>query len=396
MQGLKAPFQAVILPLALVSCGAAGVSQPDNASNTEISAPEPSIEPLWSHERVEQLLHWVRSAPDDALPVPDTHTLEAALGTHDQSAIDAAAQALALKFASQELLGVASPSDRTGWHIADTDNAIDVSAELNKALTADDLEVFFAGLRPQHPDYVALRKAYATEADPARKATIARNMERWRWMPRTLGQSYVLVNEATFEARFWRRGDLAGTWRVVVGKRSTPSPMFAATITAVTFNPWWNIPASIVAEMRGRFPASKGYVRTANGWAQKPGPGNALGQMKLVMPNPYHVYMHDTPSKSLFAKDERAFSHGCIRVDKALDYASTLLQGARTQTQIDAIVASRKTTTVPLSHSIPVYVTYFTAGLLGDGKFVVVPDIYGRDGRIHTAFVAGQSECAAG
>ncbi|MEJ2459930.1 MAG: L,D-transpeptidase family protein [Novosphingobium sp.] len=290
-----------------------------------------------------RLLHWAQAAPQDALPSPDTQDLNAAVAGGDHTAIDTAASALALKLGRMHLLGVATTA----------------------------------------------------QTDPERRATIARNMERWRWMPQSLGQSYVLVNTATFEARLWRNGQPTGTWRVIVGKRSTPSPVFSAQITGVILNPWWNIPASIVREKHGRFPTRLGYVKTANGYRQKPGPNNALGQMKLVMPNPYHVYMHDTPSKHLFERDSRAFSHGCIRVGNALDFATTLLDGARTREEVDAIVESRKNTTVNLPSPLPVYITYFTAGLLGDGTFVVQPDIYGRDKRVPALAKAFDTECSA-
>ncbi|MEJ2409522.1 MAG: L,D-transpeptidase family protein [Novosphingobium sp.] len=342
-----------------------------------------------------RLLHWAQAAPQDALPSPDTQDLNAAVAGGDHTAIDTAASALALKLGRMHLLGVATTAQRAGWHITDTDTAIDLQALLDTALASDNIDGFFKALRPTSADYAALRKALPTEIDPERRATIARNMERWRWMPQSLGQSYVLVNTATFEARLWRNGQPTGTWRVIVGKRSTPSPVFSAQITGVILNPWWNIPASIVREKHGRFPTRLGYVKTANGYRQKPGPNNALGQMKLVMPNPYHVYMHDTPSKHLFERDSRAFSHGCIRVGNALDFATTLLDGARTREEVDAIVESRKNTTVNLPSPLPVYITYFTAGLLGDGTFVVQPDIYGRDKRVPALAKAFDTECSA-
>ncbi|MCJ2178064.1 L,D-transpeptidase family protein [Novosphingobium album (ex Hu et al. 2023)] len=390
---------AILMVLALVSCGAADI--PDDPSNSATVVPEATAEPViapageWSTEEVDRLLHWVKAAPQDALPSPSSRDLDTAIASGDHSAIDGAATALALKLGRMHLLGVANTAQRTGWHITDSDSAIDLQARLEKAIGSDDIDGFIENLRPSSPDYAALRDAYAAETDKDRRATIARNMERWRWMPQSLGQSYVLVNTATFEARLWRNGKQAGTWRVIVGKRSTPSPVFSARITGVTLNPWWNIPASIVREKHGNFPARLGYVRTANGFAQKPGPNNALGQMKLVMPNPFSVYMHDTPSKSLFARDIRAFSHGCIRVGEALNFATTLLNGEKTPSEVDAIVAGGQTTTISLPSSLPVYITYFTAGLLGDGSFVIQPDIYSRDKNLPDLARASETECSA-
>jgi len=338
----------------------------------------------WNQAQLEQLRHWVRAAPEDALPLLDTASLDAAESGGDPAAVDAAATALALHLARMHLLGAATSAQRTGWRIPDSDSASDLPSRLERAVKVNAIDLFFAGLKPQHSDYAALRAAYATETDPNRKRTLARNMERWRWMPLSLGQDYVLVNAASFEAGLWRQGRRVGTWRVIVGKKSTSTPVFSAMITGVTFNPWWEIPASIVREKRGNFPARLGYVVSGGKYRQRPGANNALGRMKLVMPNPYNVYMHDTPGKHLFERDVRAFSHGCIRVSDALGYAATLLEGVKTREEVDAIVAGRKTVTTNLASSLPVYITYFTASIKGDGNLAIQPDIYGRDTRIDT------------
>ena len=339
----------------------------------------------WNANQIEQLKKWIESAPDDALPILDTSAFDKARLDGDSAEVDKAATTLALRLAGIHLLGAAGPGQKAGWHIVDSDRAIDLESWMERALAADALDTFFAALRPKHPDYAALRTAYASEEDPERRLALARNMERWRWLPRTLGDDFVLVNAAFFEAQLWRGGAKVGTWPVIVGKRSTPTPVFSARITGVILNPWWNIPASIVREMRGRFPASKGYVYLNGQWRQKPGPTNALGQMKLVMPNPYTVYMHDTPAKSLFEKDVRAFSHGCIRTGNAIGFAATLLEGVKTREEVDAILASRKNTKINLPSSLPVYVTYFTAATRDDGSVAIQPDIYSRDERLGDA-----------
>lgn len=343
----------------------------------------------WEPSQVSILRQWIAKAPEDALPALSTARLDAAMANGDRPAIDREATALALHLARMQLLGNAPPSARAGWHIADPDAAIDLEARLSRTLADRNIDRFFLGLQPRHPDYAALRAAYAEETDDSRRKVLARNMERWRWMPRAMGQNYVLVNAARFEAALWKQGKQVGTWPVIVGKVRTPTPVFSATITGVILNPWWVVPASIVREMRGRFPASRGYVRTGGQIMQKPGPNNALGQMKLDMPNPYTVYMHDTPSKQLFEEETRAFSHGCIRVGNALDFATTLLEGVKTRDEVDAIVATRKTTKIALPASLPVYVTYFTAVVGEDGKVEILPDIYKRDARIPQLAAAG-------
>ena len=160
----------------------------------------------------------------------------------------------------------------------------------------------------------------------------------------------------------------------------------------MTLNPWWDIPASIVRESVGglvrRNPAvarARGYVWSGGHYRQKPGPGNALGLMKLAMPNPYRVYMHDTPNKDLFGKDVRAFSHGCIRTAQALEFAAALLEDTITRQDFDAIAASGDTVTIDLEQSIPIYITYFTAAGDGNGGVVFYPDVYQRDAGVSAA-----------
>lgn len=360
--------------------------------------PTEAPRPEWSKTDIDRLKQWVASAPSDALPALSTASLDAAIESGNNAEADRLANRAALRLAQMHLLGCATPQERAGWHIVDSDTGLDLEPMLKAALADGTLNTFFALMRPTHPDYAALKAAYLAEADASRRETLARNMERWRWMPRNLGQDYVLVNAAFFEARLWRGGVQQGRWRVIVGKTRTPTPVFNTTITGVILNPWWEIPTSIVRESVGalfrRSPSlarQRGYVRSGGRYRQKPGPNNALGLMKLVMPNRFSVYMHDTPNKALFDEDVRAFSHGCVRTDNALDYAATLLEGAKTREDMDAIVASGKTTTVNLAHPIPVYVTYFTAGPDASGTVQIQPDIYDRDARILTPQAKGKA-----
>ena len=358
--------------IALVA-GFVGISAPAQAAN-------------WDAAALSALRSAIDAAPAEALPRPDPAALDQAQRLGDQAGIDGAATALALRLARMQLHGSSDEAQLRGWKIADTADSDGLEARLSAALAAGQIGPFLTSLAPQHPDYAGLRAAYAVEKDPARRATLARNMERWRWMPQNLGSDYLLVNAASFEVRLWRGGKQAGTWRGIVGKPKTPTPVFNATVTGVTLNPWWDVPASIVRESVGslvrRSPATaraRGYVWSGGHIRQRPGPGNSLGEMKLAMQNPWNVYLHDTPSKALFDKEVRAFSHGCIRVGDALGFAQTLLEGTRTRAQIDAQVATRVTETVPLARPIPVYITYFTAGMRGDGTFGQFPDVYARD-----------------
>lgn len=354
-------------------------------------AAEPTS-PQWSAISIGELRSAVAAAPADALPAIDVSEFDEAWRSSDPARVDGAATRLALKLARLELLGAAAPAERAGWKIADSDAKIDLGAGLADALAGNRVGAWLDSLAPRHPDYAALRAAFGAETDPARRQTLARNMERWRWLPHDLGNDFLLVNAASFEVRLWRGGKQAGAWRVIVGKPKSPTPIFAATVTGVTVNPWWDVPANIVRESVGalvrRHPATaraRGYVWGGGRIRQKPGPENSLGFVKLVMPNPYSVYLHDTPNRDLFARDPRAFSHGCIRVGDALDFAATLLGGSPDRAGLDALVAKGDTVTLDLPRPLPVYVTYFTAGLRGDGTLGYFPDIYGRDMRLAEA-----------
>lgn len=368
------------------------------ATGTQAQQPAQS----WTRQSLSQLRSWVSAAPDDALPRPDSSALERAIAGDNPAKVDQAASDLALRLAQMHLLGASSAAERAGWGIADTDRSIDLRGQLAVALAAGRIDDFFAGQRPQHPDYTILRDAYRAETDPAKKQVIGHNMERWRWMPLALGQDYLLVNTAAFEAVRWRGGQRLGTWRVITGKVSSPTPVFSAMVTGVNLNPWWNVPSNIVRESVGslirRSPATaraRGYVWSGGSVRQKPGPQNALGRMKLVMPNRYSVYLHDTPSRDLFDREVRAFSHGCVRVGDALGLAENLLQGTRTRAEIDAIVASNRSVTISLAQPIPVYIAYFTAGTKADGTFAMFPDIYGRDKRMARLARGGLADCSS-
>jgi murein L,D-transpeptidase YcbB/YkuD len=220
-------------------------------------------------------------------------------------------------------------------------------------------------------------------------------------MPLVMGDKYLLVNAASFEVSLWENDRKRKSWPIIVGKTKSPTPIFDATVNGVILNPWWEIPTSIAAEGIGSMvrnnPAAarrKGYVFQDGRYRQRPGPGNALGQMKLVMPNSYSVYLHDTPNKNLFSEPVRTFSHGCIRVGGAIDLVKTLLKGSATEKQIDDILDSRKTTKFSLTRSIPVYIAYFTAEGREDGGLSYFPDVYKRD-NLQLAQQDSATDCTA-
>lgn len=265
-------------------------------------------------------------------------------------------------------------------------------------------------LRPSHPQYLELRKALA-RAKGAKARQIIVNMERWRWLPRSLGKKHVLVNQAAFEVQVVERGKMIDRRRVVVGKPYHKTPMFSHTIQYADFNPTWTVPRSIAGnEILPKLRKDPSYLERNNykvhtSWkanapvmnphsvdwnsvngkkfpykiVQQPGDNNALGQVKIMFPNKFNVYLHDTQAKNLFSQNARAFSHGCIRVQNPLEFVEKVFgRRALNQSKIKKILSKPQTQRVNLKRPIPVHLAYFTAWVDG-GKVKYHKDVYGRD-----------------
>lgn len=280
---------------------------------------------------------------------------------------------------------------RLGWYIAGPVLGEDERLTLlETALARQTVRETLQSLAPQHAQYWLLKAALAATpaSDQSARQRLRANLERWRWMPRRLGARYLLVNVPAYTVALVEGGVPAGTRRVIVGQRSTPTPQFAATVTGVIFNPWWDVPDSIVRESVGKLVRSqpalakqRGYVVQGDRIRQRPGPGNALGQAKLVMANPYRVYLHDTPNRQLFDEAVRSISHGCIRTQDVIGLAERLLDGAPewARGDIDRALASGATVQANLTRPLPIYIGYFTAEAQRDGTVVSYADIYQRD-----------------
>jgi len=241
-------------------------------------------------------------------------------------------------------------------------------------------------------------------------------MERWRWMPRDLGEQYVMVNIAGFDLRRVKNGETQQRMSVVVGKPYSRTPVFSDHIRYIELNPYWTVPAGITlkeelgklrsnpAGLAGQgFEAVRGKevfdLRSIN-WAnygpgnfpfqlrQRPGPKNALGRVKFMFPNEHSVYLHDTPSRSLFSRAERAFSHGCIRVSEPLDLAEQVLIAGGVEgwpmDRINKTVATDKNTVVKLAQPLPIHLTYLTAWVDENGVNFR-KDIYKQDAKLLAA-----------
>ncbi len=233
-----------------------------------------------------------------------------------------------------------------------------------------------------------------------RVAQIATNLERYRWMPRDLGQRYILVNVPQFYLHAYDSGQKTLDMKVIVGKEyeDKATPVFADSMEYVVFRPYWNVTPTIaakeifpkVAQDPGYLDANDMEVYSDHGQRsvrQRPGPKNALGFVKFLFPNDYNIYLHDTPNHELFHKDVRAFSHGCIRVEKPADLAQWVLGWPADK--VDAAMNGADNHQVNLPKKIPVYIVYFTTYVQG-GQLNFGNDLYDRDSKV----VAQMTEAA--
>jgi L,D-transpeptidase YcbB len=227
------------------------------------------------------------------------------------------------------------------------------------------------------------------------------SLERERWLPPSLGRRYVAVYIPEFQLLGVDSGRVALESRVVAGKEGWHTPIFSASMRTVIFNPYWNIPPSILGkEVLPRQRRDPSYfsregieeVRDGAGvrYRQVPGPRNPLGQVKLIFPNSYNVYLHDTSSRSLFARDERAFSHGCVRVEKPMELAAFALAETPGWARDSAAAAAERTRERPvaLAEPLPVYIFYRTAWVDDTGEVQFRRDLYQLDAPLERALDA--------
>jgi murein L,D-transpeptidase YcbB/YkuD len=244
----------------------------------------------------------------------------------------------------------------------------------------------------------------------ARLDQVALNLDRWRWMPDDLGDRHFFVNIPYYHLIAREHGKPVMDIRVVVGKPGNETPIFSDEMEVVVFSPYWNIPDSIkqgetapavmrdpgyldrnnIEILRGSKRVSPGSVNWGDpselrqlAFRQRPGANNALGHVKFLFPNDYDVYLHDTPADSLFQRQGRAFSHGCVRVEEPEVLANYVLQGYSEWdgARIKQAMYSGDERHVKLKEKIPVHITYFTAWVDENGGLHFQPDIYGYDAR---------------
>lgn len=361
--------------------------QPQPAQTPPPPAPLPPV--VWDPISAADLVQYIEQIgveglnPDDY----DPDGLKAAITAGDPVAMSAAATERFDQVSSDLALGHVRRAARTDWYIVDNDlNAQKQDALLRSALELHDIAGALNGLLPIHPQYAALKAALADTAagDTATRDRIRLNMDRWRWLPRELGEKYIIVNVPSFHATLVQDGATRWKERAIAGKLSTPTPQLNAMATGVILNPWWEVPKSIEHEAAGKkgFVSVKGPDGEIQRWRQPPGPTNALGQLKFVMPNSKAIYLHDTNARSRFNDSVRALSHGCVRTQHIVDLATQLLgddNGTWTPDRIQTTLESKKTVQASFVKPVPVYIVYFDQAALVGGKIVDYKDMYGRD-----------------
>jgi len=262
-------------------------------------------------------------------------------------------------------------------------------------------------------DGVVGRRTRAAMNVPAaeRVQQIRLNMERWRWLPRDLGSRYVMVNLAGFLLEAVDHGKVVLDMPVIVGRAFTKTPAFSGKISYLVFNPYWNVPRSIIHELVAKEVKEPGYltaehIRILRSWSrnaeeidpasidwrsylgrrfpyqmrQDPGPGNSLGRLKFMLPNAFDIYLHDTPAHSLFDKPVRTFSHGCIRVQQPVRLGVFVLDDPDwDEAAVQAVIDTGEHRILSLGQRVPVYIIYMTAWVDVDGTVEFRRDVYGRD-----------------
>jgi murein L,D-transpeptidase YcbB/YkuD len=224
--------------------------------------------------------------------------------------------------------------------------------------------------------------------------TIIVNMERCRWLSRDFADvpEYISVNIPSFYLNYIRDGKVVLESNVIVGEEANKTVVFSGRMSYLVFSPYWNVPESIVEkEIRPELEKDASYLEKQNmEWyeenrlRQRPGDDNSLGLIKFMFPNQNNIYLHDTPTKSLFKKEDRALSHGCVRVQKARELAVKILEGDKnwTPAKIDAAMHSGEEKDYVLKRKIPVYIAYFTAVADTDGNVKFYDDVYKRDNKL--------------
>lgn len=378
---------------------------------------------------------WGLKASEFELPAES----EGALADDARSEVEIKLSLAVLKYARYARGGRLDPSS-VSRKFDQKPVVFDPKSVLAAVAASPEADAYLRGLHPKHPQFERLRQALLTarkakaetapgeggggtankgEAkSPASIAQLLSNMERWRWMPPELGRFYVWDSIPEQTTSVIEDGKVLMSEKIVVGKLSSPTPIFSADMLFVIFHPSWGVPPGMkqhellpkLQDTGGGWFSSKplasavlkahGLRATRGGapvdpdavdWSkvdissfhfeQPPGPTNVLGSVKFRFPNRHDVYMHDTPERHLFGGAVRAFSHGCMRVQNPMHLAEVLLAHDKGWSPGEVKDAQRRGGEIKLSTPIPVHVTYFTVTVDDDGKLQTRPDLYGLDSR---------------
>ncbi|MDO6415057.1 L,D-transpeptidase family protein [Sphingomonas sp. BIUV-7] len=370
-------------------CGMGAASVPEQQASivpVAETAMAPAPATVWTKAAAKDLIGAIEGSADEGLRPTDygLASLKAAAEQGESPALDAVAQRAALTLAHDYQYGRVGDRADLGWHIDRGNGSVD-PVVLNAAIERGKVRSYLQSLLPVDERYKALKAALADTSDGASRDRIRANMERWRWMPRDLGTEYLYVNVPSYKLERINDGAVLSTYTVVVGAKDTPTPWIAGDAPSLVVNPSWYVPASIIKSSNLR-PGKAGYIfkASAGGYSvrQLPGPKNALGRLKINLTNDQAIYLHDTPSKGGFAKDQRALSHGCIRVKDIDQLATELMSDGGDGAKLDEALAGTDTKTLALPKRYNVYLVYFTLDRDANGDLVSYGDPYGRDAEV--------------
>ena len=287
------------------------------------------------------------------------------------------------------------PLIRARFNLAkDSDNQTIYDERVASAVAAFQKEKGLPNTGVLNPQTVA---ALSGPSVAQRQSELIANMERWRWLPADLGQRHIMVNVPEYRLQVVEGRNVVHQARVIVGKEQSQTPIFSENMKYLVVNPSWTIPPSIMKKEilpalanDPYYAARKGYKIIRRGdrisVQQPPGERNALGFVKFMFPNQHAVYLHDTPNRNLFAAGKRAFSHGCVRVDKPFELAEEIMgkDGKWTEEKLRGLIGKGERY-VNLTNPLPVHLTYFTLAVDEKGEVKRFDDIYGLDRKVRAA-----------
>ncbi|WP_442677908.1 L,D-transpeptidase family protein [Sphingomonas sp. ASY06-1R] len=382
-----------LVPGWIAAASAAALIVPFTAAAPGMAAePEPATAEQaagrWSSAALGQLINAIEASRAEGLNPADYGAAELRRAAADGQgpALDALATRSALALANDYYFGRVADRGNMQWMIdRSADERAQLPARLAAAVDARKLDEFFTALLPSDERYQALKAALA-DASGADRDRLRVNMERWRWMPRSIATDYLYVNVPSYQLKVVQDGVQLSSYDVVVGARSTPTPQMVSPTGSLVVNPSWYVPRSIIKTSNLR-PGRGGYIYKASaggGYSvvQPPGPRNALGKIKFNLANNQAIYLHDTNAKSAFARSERALSHGCVRVKDIDRLAAELMSQGGDDSALDQALARSRTATLHLPQTWPVYIVYFTADVEEGGTVATYGDPYGYDARV--------------